>query len=143
MKTTATILAITICLLDVAMSAEKAFMPRFSDAPSVEATRLHLNAVGVESFFAEVQKANVAPPSIHSKYWVDTLPAKAAEERKREGVNRDFGLTAFPSGTYFFLRQNFVQYAVFQTNVVQTIIIGLAEQLCLAYFSTTIIPLSF
>ena len=92
MKTTATVLTITICFLEVAMSAEKAFVPCFSDTPSVEAARLHLNVVGVESFFAEVQKANVAPPRIHSKYWVDTLPAEAAEERKREDANRDFGL---------------------------------------------------
>jgi hypothetical protein len=73
---TATVLTITI-VLAVSISAEEAFVPRFSDAPSVEAARLHLNVVGVESFFAEVQKANVAPPRIHSKYWVDTLPAGA------------------------------------------------------------------
>ena len=92
MKTTATVLTITICFLEVAMSAEKAFVPCFSDAPSVEATRLHLQAVGVETFVAEAQKARISPPRIHSRYWVDTMPAEATEERKLEEAYRDFGL---------------------------------------------------
>ena len=56
MKTTAAVLAITICFLEVAMSAEKAFVPRFSDAPSVEATRLHLNVVGAYRLVSDKTK---------------------------------------------------------------------------------------
>ena len=91
MKTTATVLTITI-VLAVSISAEGAFVPRFSDAPSVEAARIHLHAVGVETFVAEAQKANVSAPRIHSRHWVDTLPMEATEKRKLEEAYRDFGL---------------------------------------------------
>ena len=75
-----------------AMLAEEPFVPCFADIPSVEAARLHLHAVGVETFVAEARKANVSPPRIHSRYWVDTMPAEATEERKLEEAYRDFGL---------------------------------------------------
>ena len=91
MKTTATVLTITI-VLAVSISAEEAFVPCFSDTPSVEAARIHLHAVGVETFVAEAQKANVSAPRIHSRYWVDTLPMEATEKRKLEEAYRDFGL---------------------------------------------------
>ncbi len=72
--------------------ADGAFVPRFEDVTSVEAARVRLRAVGVETFFSETRKANVSPPRIHSRYWVDTMPAEATEERKLEEAYRDFGL---------------------------------------------------
>ena len=75
-----------------AMMAEEPFVPCFADVPSVEAARLHLQAVGVETFVAEAQKSRISPPRMHSRYWVDTMPAEATEERKLEEAYRDFGL---------------------------------------------------
>lgn len=85
-------LSISGMMVAFAMLAEEPFVPRFADIPSVEAARKHLNAVGVETFVAEAQKGNVSPPHIHSRYWVDTMPAEAARERKLEEAYRDFGL---------------------------------------------------
>ena len=73
-------------------SAEEVFVPCFSDIPSVEAARVHLHAVGVETFVAEAQKARISPPRIHSKYWVDTLPKEEKKKRDLEYAIRDFGL---------------------------------------------------
>ena len=85
-------LSISGVMVAFAMLAEEPFVPCFADIPSVEAARLHLHAVGVETFVAEARKANVSPPRIHSRYWVDTMPAEATEERKLEEAYRDFGL---------------------------------------------------
>ena len=92
MKTTAAVLTMIPCFLAVAFSAAEPFVPNFADIPTVEATRVHLHAVGVETFVAEAQKASITPPRIHSKYWVDTMPSEATEERQLEEAYRDFGL---------------------------------------------------
>ena len=87
-----TVLTMIPCFLAVAFSAAEPFVPSFADIPSVEAARVHLHAVGVETFVAEAQKASISPPRIHSKYWVDTMPSEATEERQLEEAYRDFGL---------------------------------------------------
>ena len=77
-------------MVALAASATEPFVPSFADIPSVEAARVHLHAVGVETFVAEAQKASISPPRIHSKYWVNTMPAEATEERQLEEAYRDF-----------------------------------------------------
>ncbi len=91
MNSTSTLFA-TFAFLAFSALADEPFVPSFADVPSVEAARIHLHAVGVEAFFDEARKANVAPPRIHSKYWVDTLPNEEQEKRRLEYAYRDFGL---------------------------------------------------
>ncbi len=91
MNTTTTLTSF-FCFLAVAISAEEAFVPRFTDVTSVEAARIHLHAVGVETFFSEAREAGMPPPRIHSRYWVDTMPEKAANGQELEEAYRDFGL---------------------------------------------------
>ena len=76
----------------LAALADEPFVPCFADVPSVESARIRLHAVGVETFFSEARKANVSPPRIHSKYWVDTLLEDEQEKRRLEYAYRDFGL---------------------------------------------------
>ena len=82
------------CFLAVAFSAAEPFVPNFADIPTVEATRVHLHAVGVETFVTEAQKASISPPRIHSKYWVDKAYGLSPSATDAERVAHLFKLYA-------------------------------------------------
>ena len=60
----------------------------FSTVKEVEAACLHLKAKGVWKFVDEALSQGVTPPRMHSKYWVDKLPAT---NQPQESASRDFG----------------------------------------------------
>ena len=60
----------------------------FSTINEIEAARFHLKAKGVWKFVDEALAQGVAPPRMHSKYWVDKLPVT---NQPQEAAFRDFG----------------------------------------------------
>ena len=60
----------------------------FLTVNEVEAARLHLRVKGIWKFVDEALAQGVAPPRMHSKYWVDKLPVT---NQPQESAFRDFG----------------------------------------------------
>ena len=105
------------CFLAVAFSAAEPFVPSFADIPSEEAARVHLHAVGVETFVTEAQKASISPPRIHSKYWVNTMPATAFSKRWRNAFDEKSQAQSFLKEFFAVFGVDAVTAATFEHRV--------------------------